>query len=104
MDDDVQRHILIVGMEMPKELPASFLIMPNGEVRHYGEKIAKAREIVFDQGSKKSTEEMIAVMQAFAEGKPIEIYYNDEYGWERVNHPTWDWLDFDYRIAEEVAT
>ena len=45
--------------------------------------------------------EQIAVMQAFAEGKKIEIRdrYNKE--WSNIEDPTWDWVGFDYRIKPE---
>lgn len=40
----------------------------------------------------------ISVMQAFKEGKAIE---RKEYGfteWKEDFEPSWDWIDFDYRV------
>jgi hypothetical protein len=46
----------------------------------------------------KSTQEIIEVMQAFAEGKEIER--NAGFGeWMATDSPRWNWYDFDYRIA-----
>ncbi len=52
-----------------------------------------------------TTKEQIAVMKAFAEGKPIEVScrlsLNRE--WEDVKpgvEPSWDWMFFDYRIKD----
>lgn len=50
----------------------------------------------------KTLEEMIAVMQAAAEGKPIECKYTDLYNqdqWLTVVEPTWNWDLYDYRVA-----
>lgn len=46
-----------------------------------------------------TTKEMIAVMEAFEAGKPIE-YINDDLGvWEPCYRPSWDWFNSNYRIA-----
>lgn len=48
----------------------------------------------------KTTKEMIAVMQAFADGKEIEFspnFYTDKI-WKDTSNPTWEWHQFDYRV------
>lgn len=49
----------------------------------------------------KTTEEMIAVMQAFLEGKKIESYpyYTRKFGWCPTSTPIWDWRENDYRVV-----
>ena len=42
---------------------------------------------------------MIAVMQAYADGKKIEI--SDGHCWKEVEGPSWNWGTFDYRIKPE---
>lgn len=49
----------------------------------------------------KTTEEMIAVMQAFVEGKKIEGSVSGK-TWELTEAPLWDWRTVDYRVAEEL--
>lgn len=49
----------------------------------------------------KTTKEMIEVMQAFVDGKPIEYAYYDE--WFSIEDPDWDWCEKDYRIAPEYV-
>lgn len=53
----------------------------------------------------KTTEEKIAIMQAYAEGKKIEYKVNghDEYWaqWVIQEEPQWDWGWYDYRIKPE---
>ena len=49
-----------------------------------------------------TTQEMIAVLSAFEQGKKIECidkYMKDE--WEEVNNPSWNFRDYNYRIVEE---
>lgn len=48
----------------------------------------------------KTTEEKIAVMQAYLDGQQIEMSYITlpAVGWTGVEHPKWDWLSLDYRI------
>lgn len=48
-----------------------------------------------------TTGEMIAVMQAFEDGKEIECMHKDGNIWLRVEHPVWDWPHCDYRIKPE---
>lgn len=47
----------------------------------------------------KTLEEKIAVMQAAAEGKEIEM--ETVYGWRYNSNPKWDWVKFDYRVKPE---
>lgn len=51
----------------------------------------------------KTTAEMIAVMQAYADGKKIEFLGREwEVNvWEECTSPLWDWTNFDYRIKPE---
>lgn len=53
---------------------------------------------------RKTTEEMIAVMQAYSEGKTIEAMLLCQAHWNEVLHPTWDWCNTDYRIKPEPKT
>ena len=51
-----------------------------------------------------TTKEMIAVMQAFEEGKTIE--YNAKWGsdagkWDEIDDPVWDWHACNYRVKPE---
>lgn len=48
----------------------------------------------------KTVQEKIAVMQAFADGKPIEFSKGDG-DWVVVGRPTWNWHNCDYRIQED---
>lgn len=47
----------------------------------------------------KTTQEMIAVMQAYVDGKEIETF--DGKVWHHVNIPFWNWNDVDYRVKEK---
>lgn len=53
----------------------------------------------------KTTEEKIAVMQAYADGKKIEFHRYDDIVWKdvwcEVKTPIWDWVLYDYRIKKE---
>lgn len=50
----------------------------------------------------KTTQEKIAIMQAFADGKEIEITPNSHEGiWTLCKEPNWDWPMYDYRVKEE---
>lgn len=46
-------------------------------------------------------EEKIAVMQAYAKGKKIEIYSERLKIWKDIKDPHWDWINSNYRIKEE---
>lgn len=49
-----------------------------------------------------TTQEKIAIMQAFVDGKEIEFKTkNREVSWSISYDPKWDWIDFDYRIKPE---
>lgn len=55
----------------------------------------------FDKGHEmKTVEEMIAVMQHFANSGKVEAKPIGNYEWGEANHPVWDWDDFDYRIVK----
>lgn len=45
--------------------------------------------------------EMIAVMQAYEEGKEIEFYDKSTGTWETAEPPLWDWGIFQYRVKPE---
>lgn len=49
----------------------------------------------------KTIKEMIAVMQAFADGKKIEFRASPGDDWEEVNLPSWNWNRLTYRIKPE---
>lgn len=42
----------------------------------------------------------IAVMQAALEGKKIQVRTRDSLTWEDASDPCWDWIVFNYRIAQ----
>lgn len=46
----------------------------------------------------KNTQEKIAIMQAFIEGKKIETCLVGTDDWVPTSYPIWDWLAYDYRI------
>ena len=48
---------------------------------------------------KKRTAEMIAVMQAYVDGKAIEAMHDQAQTWWRAVEPAWNWRNADYRIA-----
>ena len=47
----------------------------------------------------KTTQEMIAVMQAYADGKEIELL-NSTGKWRTVSAPSWNWDIHVYRVKE----
>ena len=51
----------------------------------------------------KSTAEKIAIMQAFLDGKKIEVRTSPDRGWREIDtvNPHWDWYGQDYRIKPE---
>lgn len=52
----------------------------------------------------KTTEEMMAVMTAYKEGKIIESKYVHEHNtvtWAAAPMPCWDWSNYDYRVKPE---
>lgn len=46
-------------------------------------------------------DEMIAVLQAYKEGKAIEFRLRNSLVWCKCNLPVWDWLDYEYRVKPE---
>lgn len=53
--------------------------------------------------NKEQTENAIKVMQAFADGKIIEVRYAGSGGkWNSIFDPAWNWRDKEYRIQPEV--
>ena len=49
-----------------------------------------------------NTKEKIAVMQAFVEGKEIQVSTRHSTEWKRlVWMPEWDWTSYNYRIKPE---
>lgn len=47
-------------------------------------------------------EQQIAVMQAFKEGKEIEIYLNNN-TWGKTISPSWDWMNNTYRVKPDLT-
>jgi len=48
---------------------------------------------------RKTTDEMIAVMQAEKSGKTIQENHLDEADWDDVQFPCgWNWVSYDYRV------
>ena len=45
-----------------------------------------------------NTKEKIEVMQAYEEGKTIQVYDLERHEWMDCHSPAWNWLGFDYRI------
>lgn len=49
-----------------------------------------------------NTKEKIAVMQAFMEGKEIQVSTRHSAEWKRLTWmPEWDWTSYNYRIKPE---
>jgi len=48
-----------------------------------------------------TTKEMIAVMQAYEEGKKIQTRMIGKDGWWNNESPSWDWNHHEYRIKPE---
>jgi hypothetical protein len=48
-----------------------------------------------------TTKEMIAVMQAYCEGKKIEFSRDIGESWKEIDNPFWDWASEDYRVKQE---
>ena len=46
----------------------------------------------------KTTQEMIELMQAYVNGETIEFKLKSSEDWMRVDDPSWDWIDCDYRV------
>ena len=52
----------------------------------------------------KSTTQMIAIMQAFADGQEIEYKHGSSGEWVTTTEPVWGWSVTDYRIAKSTQT
>lgn len=49
-----------------------------------------------------TTKEMIAVMQAHADGEPIQAQHKGRpAGWFSVINPSWNWAEYDFRVKRE---
>ena len=46
-------------------------------------------------------EEMIKVMQHYADGGEVEYSVRESNVWNKASTPVWDWTEFDYRIKEQ---
>ena len=44
--------------------------------------------------------EMIKVMQHYENGGKVEYTTKNGNCWTKITSPSWDWVDFDYRIKE----
>jgi len=54
---------------------------------------------VMDEFVRKTTDEMIAVMQAEKSGKTIQEKHLDKAEWVDVQFPCgWNWVSYDYRV------
>lgn len=49
-----------------------------------------------------NTKDMIEVMQAYDNGKAIELRRNNEYEWSACRNPVWNWFLFEYRIKPDT--
>ena len=50
-----------------------------------------------------NTQEMIAVMQAYARGETIEVSDKGAGNWSEIKHPLWDWNSFEYRVKPKTV-
>ena len=50
-----------------------------------------------------NTDEMIAVMQAYARGEAIEVSDKGAGNWSEIKCPLWDWNSFEYRIKPKKS-
>ncbi len=48
-----------------------------------------------------TTKEKIAIMKASVRNEPIE-YSEDNATWKPIIRPTWNWKDYEYRIAPKL--
>jgi hypothetical protein len=49
-----------------------------------------------------NTKEMIEVMQAFEDGKKIEVRERGKNEWMPADQPSWNWRHMEYRIAPDL--
>ena len=47
----------------------------------------------------KDLKEQIEIMTHYLNGREVEYVETGFDDWEVASHPTWNWYDFDYRIA-----
>ena len=53
---------------------------------------------------RKETADKIAVMQAFADGKDIVcVMKESDQPLKPIKYPAWDWVNFNYEVADEKA-
>jgi len=46
-----------------------------------------------------TTQEQIAIMQAYVDGKQVEFCNpKSEDGWNLIHKPSWDWSEYEYRV------
>ena len=50
-----------------------------------------------------NTNEMIAVMQAYARGEAIEVSIKGRDDWCEIKCPLWDWNSFEYRVTPKES-
>ena len=50
-----------------------------------------------------NTDEIIAVMQAYARGEAIEVSNKGANDWSEIKHPLWDWNSFKYRVKPKTV-
>lgn len=53
--------------------------------------------------TKEETKELIAVMQAYVDGKKIEIFDESADEWIDIEYPVWNWYNNVYRIKPESS-
>lgn len=53
--------------------------------------------------TRKETKQCIAVMQAYADGKQLELFDKYKNEWVDVVDPTWNWYESEYRIKPTLS-
>lgn len=53
--------------------------------------------------TREETKELIAVMQAYVDGKKIEIFDESADEWIDLEYPVWNWYNNVYRIKPESS-
>lgn len=48
-----------------------------------------------------NTEDKIKIMQAFVDGKPIEVRFTEHKSWHTCVDPKWDWWEYEYRLKPD---
>lgn len=54
--------------------------------------------------TKEETEKRIEVMQAYVDGKEIQVICRDMKTWEDVVDPNWEWGHLDYRVKPALSS